>query len=154
VEESCNVFIIFPCWPVSRSACPPSSQIFTIQLKNLNSPGVSLAISTDGTVQTVNVLGATYRRASGNRHPDLDHFGRRTRQFHGRHYGPPLTSWAVNPGLGVNTTHNEFAIAWAPGQAATVPALSPFAALLLAGSLCATAMYPMLKRMAGFDLHS
>jgi hypothetical protein len=33
-----------------------------------------------------------------------------------------------------------------------VPALSPFAVILLAAGLCAAAMYLMRKRMAGFDV--
>ena len=47
------------------AAAPASSQVITIKLSSLNESGASYAISTDGTVQTVSILGASYQGKSG-----------------------------------------------------------------------------------------
>jgi len=144
--------ILTPAFLNALAACPPSSQIFTILLKNLNSPGVSLAISTDGTVQTTSVLGATYLGQAGTATQVSTISGVGPGSFTYSTTSSPLTSW-TNTVSGVSTTYNVFGIAWAPSQApAMVPALSPFAVILLAAGLCAAAMYLMRKRMAGFDV--
>lgn len=146
--------IITPAFLAALQACPPSSQIFTILLKNLNSPGVSLAISTDGTVQTTSVSGATYDNGTNTLGATISGVG--LGYFTHSTTSSPLTSW-TNTVSGVSTTYNVFGVAWAPSQApsqapAMVPALSPFAVILLAAGLCAAAMYLMRKRMAGFDV--
>jgi hypothetical protein len=142
--------IITPAFVLALQACPPSSQIFTTTLNSYNTPGVSLAISTDGTVQTVSVFGSTYNGQSGTatQVSTISGVGSADFTYSTAFISPPLTSWIVNVGI-VSTTYNVFGIAWAPSQPpAVVPTLSPFAAILLGIGLCAAAIYLMRKRMA------
>ena len=141
--------IITPAFLQALQNCPPSSQIFTTTLSSYN--GASIAISTDGTVQTTSVLGATYNGQSGTSTlvSAISGVGSADFTYSTTFVSPPLTSWNVNQGLGVTTTYNVFGIAWAPSQPpAPVPTLSPLAAILLGIGLCAAAIYLMRKRAA------
>jgi hypothetical protein len=137
------------------AAAPASSQIFTATLSSYNSPGTAIAISTDGTVQTVGISGATYSGQAGTTTLVSNISGVGPANFTYSSTSSPLTSFNANGVLGVSTTYNVLGIAWSPSRAVpTVPSLSPFAAILLAAALCAAAIYLMRKRMAGFDLKS
>jgi hypothetical protein len=57
--------IITPAFINALQSLPASSAIFTTLLKSFNSGSQGLAISTDGTVQVVNILGATYQGTPG-----------------------------------------------------------------------------------------
>jgi hypothetical protein len=142
--------IITPTFLQALQNCPPSSQIFTTTL-NSYSPGVSLAISDDGTVQTTNILGSTYDNGTNTLGSNISGVG--FAYFTHTTTSSPLTSWTT-VSLS-DPTYNVFGIAWMPTQApAATPTLSPFAAILLAAGLCAAAMYLMRKRMAGSDTKS
>ena len=86
---------------------PASSQIFTIQLKEENIPGTSVAISTDGMVQTVSIFGGTYFRQSGTATKVVDISGVGTGAFTHSATTAPLTSWDAG-----GNTYNVFAIGW------------------------------------------
>lgn len=147
--------IITPAFLAALQASPGSSQIFTTQLKNLNSPGVSLAISTDGTVQTTSVQGATYKGQAGTATLLAAISGAGSGNFTYSTSSSPLTSWSSTTGGGT-TTYNVVGIAWAPSPApaTTVPTLSTWAEILLAAGLCAAAMCLMRGRMARLDVPS
>lgn len=104
--------IITPAFLSALSSCPAGSQITTTELKNFPA-GSSLAISTDGTVQTVTVRANDYYNKpgasallssiSGVGDAYFVHSGS---QSSTADFNTPLTSWTVG-----GTTYNVFAIA-------------------------------------------
>lgn len=145
--------VLTPAFLATLQSCPPSSQIFTTTLSSYNSPGTAIAISTDCTLQTVSILGATYSGQAGTATLVTNMSGVGPANFTYSTTSSPLTSWTTT--VLVDPTYGVFAIGWTLSQAApTVPAVSPFAAILLAAVLCAAAIYLMRKRRAGFDLKS
>ena len=96
-----------------------SSQIFTILLSSLNSSGVSLAVSTDGTVLTTNIFGATYYGQSGTSNLVADISGVGIGNFTYATTSSPLTSWTTTVG-GTTTTYNVFAVGWGGASALTL----------------------------------
>lgn len=144
--------ILTPAYLAALHAAPASSQLFTTQLSSLNVPGASYAISDNGTVRSVSISGLTYYQAG---YPTLaaaiSGVGRGM-FTHSSDSSLPVTSYAITNGL-VTTTYNVFGIGWMPGQA-TVPALSPIAAMLLAAGLCAAAVFLIRKRTDRFDTRS
>jgi hypothetical protein len=158
IQENTNpsvAGILTPAFLNALAACSASSQIFTIQLKNANSPGVSLGISDDGTVQTITgAVGATYQGQPGTASLVGTISGVGPATFTYSTTSSPITSWAAAVMTFTDPTYNVFGIAWAPSQTVAIPALSPFAAILLAAGLCAAAMYLIRKRKAGFNTKS
>ena len=117
----------------SLEICPDSSQIFTTQLKDVNSPGTAVAISTDGTVRTVSIYGSIYNGAPATLTLDTVVYGAGTfraiyentsdtvysPQF-GMNLTTPLTSWSINgPLAGMTTTYNVFGILYDPSPSSS-----------------------------------
>jgi hypothetical protein len=146
--------VLTPAFLQALQSCPPSSQIFTTTLSSYSSPGTAIAISTDCTVQTVSISGATYSGQAGTTTLATNISGVGPANFTYSTTSSPLTSWTTT--VVVDPTYGVFAIGWTSSQAAptVVPALSPFAAILLAVALCAAAIYLMRRRRAGFDMKS
>ncbi|MBI5591357.1 MAG: hypothetical protein HY881_12835 [Deltaproteobacteria bacterium] len=103
--------MITPTFLSALASCPAGSQILTTKLNSFPA-GSSLAISTDGTVQTVNVHATDYYNKQGVSALLSSISGVGDVYF--VHSGPqpstaldmPLTSWTVG-----DTTYNVFAIA-------------------------------------------
>jgi len=145
--------VLTPAFLQALQSCPPSSQIFTTTLSSYNSPGTAIAISTDCTVQTVSISGATYNGQGGTTTLVTNISGVGPANFTYSTTASPLTSFTTI--TEEDPTYGVFAIGWTSSPAAAaVPALSPFAAILLAVALCAAAIYLMRRRRAGFDLKS
>ena len=98
---------------------PESSAIFTTKLKNVNTPGTAVAISTDGTAQTTNIFGATYYGQSGTSNLVADISGVGNGNFTYATTSSPLTSWTTTVG-GTTTTYNVFAVGWGGASALTI----------------------------------
>lgn len=147
--------ILTPAFLAALGACPPSSQVFTTTLSSYNSSGTAIAISTDCTVQTVSISGATYSGQAGTTTLVTNIAGVGPANFTYSTTSSPLTSWTTIV-REEDPTYGVFAIGWTSSQAAptVVPALSPFAAILLAVALCAAAIYLIRRRMAGLDMQS
>ena len=147
--------ILTPAFLAALGACPPSSQVFTTTLSSYNSSGTAIAISTDCTVQTVSISGATYSGQAGTTTLVTNISGVGPANFTYSTTSSPLTSWTTIV-REEDPTYGVFAIGWTSSQAAptVVPALSPFAAILLAVALCAAAIYLIRRRMAGLDMQS
>ena len=113
--------MITPTFLSALASCPAGSQILTIKLNSFPA-GSSLAISTDGTVQTANVHASDYYNKhevsallssiSGVGDVYFVHSGT---QPSTADFNMPLTSWTVG-----GTTYNVFAIA--SGSVAAPPA--------------------------------
>jgi hypothetical protein len=140
--------LLTPAFLQALQSCPPSSQIFTTTLSSYNSPGTAIAISTDCTVQTVSISGATYNGQAGTTTLVTNISGVGPANFTYSTTASPLTSWTTIVEE-EDPTYGVFAIGWTSSPAVpTVPALSPFAAILLAVALCAAAIYLMRRRIA------
>jgi len=141
--------IITPAFLSALAACPASSQIFTTTLSNYNSPGVSLAISTDCTVQTVSVQGAPYVGQPGTTTLAVNISGVGPATFIYSTTSSPLTSWTTV--TLVDPTYSVFAIAFSQSAPATP---LPSTAIFLAMGLCAAATYLLRKRIPGLGTKS
>ena len=102
--------VITPAFLAALNSCPPTSEIFTIQLKNVSG---TVAISTDGTVRTVSLQGSAFNGQPGTTTLATNISGVGSASFVSSTSASPLTSWTV-PGGSVTTTYNVFAVAWAP----------------------------------------
>jgi hypothetical protein len=122
------------------ASAPASAQIFTTKLKDVNSQGVTIGISTDGTFLTNGVIvgyGANFTTLA---HSDIS-----GSSYHGKqgvtsldtavssagsfrlvyNSSGPITSWTVNgPLAGMTTTYNIFGILYDPISSAS-PSPSP-----------------------------
>lgn len=105
------------------SSCPASSEIFTTQLTDY-SAATAIAISTDGSVQTVNVYGATYQGSAGSSTLDTDISGVGSFRAVYNSTSTPLTSWTNTSG-GNTTTYNVMAILWNPTEPSPSPTPTP-----------------------------
>jgi hypothetical protein len=95
------------------ASLPASSPVFVTNLANVNSPGTSIAISTDGTFQTVNIFGSSYQGAqkSSTLNTDVSGVGNFRAIYNST--TAPLTSW-TNGSSGGKTTYNVFGIFFNP----------------------------------------
>jgi hypothetical protein len=122
------------------ATCPASSEIFTTKLSNFSSPGTSIAISTDGTVQTVSIYGSNYESTQTNLVLNVDVSGAGNFRMVYENitqtvFNPQLginqtihvTSWTVNgPLAGMTTTYDVFGILYIPsGTPTPTPTISP-----------------------------
>ena len=98
---------------------PSSSQIFTKTLGNYEDWN-AIAISTDGSIQTVSIQGSTYLNALGTSKLDTQISNVATFRAIYSSSQTPITSFTNG-----NTTYNVFAILYLPSDAATI---SPTAA--------------------------
>jgi len=127
-----------------------SSQIFTTTLSNANTLGVSVAISTDGTVLTTNIFGATYYGRAGTSNLVADISGVGTGNFTYATASSPLTSWTTTVG-GTTTTYNVFAVGW--GEPAPLTILKETAKLNFAKTNSDTcALTGTLTPESGFNI--
>jgi hypothetical protein len=116
--------IITPAFLSAFASCPAGSQIFTAKLNDFPA-GSSLAISTDGTVQTVKVhandfynkpgVSALLSSISGVGDTYFVHLGSQTSTAE---FNTPLTSWTVG-----GTTYNVFTIT--SGSVSAPPGTQP-----------------------------
>jgi len=119
------------------ASLPASSQIFTTPLKNFSVGSQALAISTDGTVQTITISGAGYDNGTNTLGATISGVG--TGYFtHSTSAGTYLTSFTSG-----GTSYNVFGIAWLPSQTTTVPTLSQWGLILLAGLLAGVAAFAL-----------
>jgi hypothetical protein len=94
---------------------PASSAIFTHKLSEYTGPGVAVAISTDGTVQTVSIFGRTYLGTTGSATLKSNISGVGDGLFTYTTLSSPLTSFSVS-----TITYNVFAIGCAPSTTAAL----------------------------------
>jgi hypothetical protein len=119
--------VITPQFLATLQNCPTGAEIFTIHLKDVNTQGYAVAISTDGSAQTVTFYGSTYigTQGSSNLNTVISGAGsfRIVCQSNQTVYNPqfgmnvttPLTSLTVNgPLAGMTTTYNVFGILYMP----------------------------------------
>ena len=97
------------------ASCPAGGEIFTHKLSEYTGAGLAVAISTDGTVQTVSVYGRTYLGTTGSATLKSNISGVGDGLFTYTTLSSPLTSFSVS-----TTTYNVFAIGWAPGTTAAL----------------------------------
>jgi hypothetical protein len=114
---------------------PASAQVFTTKLKDVNSQGATIGISTDGTFLTNGVIvglavnyttltsgdifGSTYQGKQGITSLDTVVSGAGSFRLVYNSSGP-LTSWTVNgPLAGMTTTYNVFGILYEPSSSAS-----------------------------------
>jgi hypothetical protein len=127
-----------------NGSCPVNSEIFTTQIKDVkyNSPGVSIGISADCTVQTTNIYAFNYYNQPGTSTllSNISGVGNAYFVHSGMQplytdFNTPLTSWTL-PGNGT-VTYEAFAIAaGSVTQPATVPTMTEWGMIvfmLLAG---------------------
>jgi hypothetical protein len=110
--------IITPQFLATLQACPASSPIFTTQLKSVNTQGIAVAISTDGTFQIANVYGSTYQSAHESSVLKVVVTGAGSFRAVYNSTSTPLTSWS-NTNAGVTTTYNVFGIFYASSISAS-----------------------------------
>lgn len=97
------------------ASCPGSSQIFTSKLEDYATSS-SIAISSDGTVQAVNINGSTYLNTQGTSNLTFTVSGAGTFNVCYNSSSTPLASWNVTSGLDT-TTYKVCAILWFPIEA-------------------------------------
>jgi hypothetical protein len=116
-----SISIVFPDRFLSTlAACPASSPIFTTNLSEVNSQGTTVAISTDGTFQTVSVYGSTYYNTQGSSTFNTEVSGVGNFRAIYNSTSTPLTSWTSTSG-GVTTTYNVFWILYEPSTSTVTP---------------------------------
>jgi hypothetical protein len=96
------------------AAEPASAEIFTHTLTEYT--GKTIAISTNGTVQTVSIYGRTYLGATGTNTMASNISGVGNAEFT---YSSPLVSFSVTASL-ITTDYMVFAIGWAPSTTASI----------------------------------
>ncbi len=101
------------------ASCPASSQIFTESLSSINTAGTAVAISTDGTVQTVSIYGYPYYYGGNPTLSAVVSGVGRLLAVHSPLNNTPLTSWN-STNSGITTTYNVLAILWNPSSNNTV----------------------------------
>jgi hypothetical protein len=154
--------VLTPQFLQALKNCPASSQIFTIHLNDVNSKGISIGVSTDGTVLTNGVImgivnfttltngdifGSTYHGKQGITSLDIVVSSAGSFRLVYNSSGP-LTSSTVNgPLAGMTTTYNVFGILYAPSTTASpspsptateFPALAILLSLIISTTLIAT----------------
>jgi hypothetical protein len=105
--------VLTPAFLTALKNCPPSA-VLTTQLQNVSVGSQGIAVSTDCTVQVVNISGATYQGTSGSNTLVSYISGVGTADFTYSTSATPLTSFSAN-----GNTYNVFAIAWASSPPAT-----------------------------------
>jgi hypothetical protein len=133
--------ILTPQFMQTLKNAPASAQIFTTKLKDVNSQGATIGVSTDGTFLTNGVIvglgnyttitsgdifGSTYQGKQGI--TSLDTVVSSVGSFRLVYNSSgPLTTWTVNgPLAGMTTTYNIFGILYAPSAtASSSPSSSP-----------------------------
>jgi hypothetical protein len=132
--------ILTPQFMQTLRNAPASAQIFTTKLKDVNSQGAAIGVSTDGTFLTNGVIvglavnyttltsgdifGSTYQGKPGITSLDTVVSGVGSFRLVYNSSGP-LTSWIINGPLeGMTTTYNIFGILYVP-SAATNASTSP-----------------------------
>lgn len=135
--------IITPAFLQTLQNCPASSAIFTTLLKSFNSGSQGLAISTDGTVQVVNISGRSYYNdGAPTLSSEISGVGRGL-FTHSNDAGTPLTSFSSG-----GTTYNVFAIGWMAGSAPSATPVPPSLWLAIIGCL-AVFGYTVWSRRCG-----
>ena len=100
--------VLTPNFFQALASNPGSSPVFTTELKNVNAAGQGIAISTDGTVQVVNISGAAWQGQAGVSSLVSDISGVGDATFLS---GNPITAFTSG-----GKTYNVFAIAYAPSS--------------------------------------
>ena len=105
--------VITPAFLQALAACPEGSAIFTTKLSDINTAGMAVAMSDDGTVQVVSIYGATYSGQSGctSLTTSITSVTSDAQVVSSSTPGGFLTSWAGSAN-GVPTNYHALAIAW------------------------------------------
>jgi hypothetical protein len=112
--------IITDAFLTNLANAPASSEIFTTKLKDVNSHGVSVSISTDGTARYDDVEGRTYYGTFPTLVSNISGVGL-TNFTHSTDSAAPLNAMIVDgPLAGMTTTYNAFAVAWASSTTAAL----------------------------------
>lgn len=111
--------IITPAFLNTLYSLPASSAIFTTPLKSFSPGSQGLAISTDGTVQTVSISGAAYNGQSGTATlvSTISGVGSATFVYSTTFDSPPVTSFTSG-----GNTYRVIGIAYAPSTPPSTPA--------------------------------
>jgi hypothetical protein len=145
--------VLTPAFLNALAICPSASAIFTTALTQVLANGISVSISTDGTVRYDAIQASTYAGTfpviqTGNGAVQ------NVRIVHSTNTAAPLNATFVyGPLAGMTTTYNAFAVAWALADSpattpVATPALSQWSMLLLAGMLAGAAALQLRRRTA------
>jgi hypothetical protein len=145
--------VLTPSFLAMLESCPAGVPIFTTPLKNLSYSGSGLAVSDDCSVQVRSVQGSSFNGQPGTTSLATTISGVGSATDVSSTSSTPLTSWTQNVTVGSSTatvTYNDFAVLYTPGSTpttpATVPTLSQWGMLLLAGLLTGAAALELRRR--------
>jgi hypothetical protein len=124
--------IITPAFIATLASLAASSAIFQTQLKNFSVGSHGLAVSTDGTVQVVNISGAAYNGQSGTAtlSASVAGVGSATFVYSTTFDSPPVTSFTSG-----GSTYRVIGIAYAPGSTPPSTPAPPTLWLVVTGCL-------------------
>lgn len=153
-DPSLAVSVITPAFLQTLQNCVAGDPLFVLQLKNLSYSGSAIAVSDDCSVQVRSVQGSSFNGKPGTASlaVTINNGGGPATAVTSTS-STPLTSWTQNVTVGSGTatvTYNDFAILYTPGSTtptpATVPTLSQWGMLLLAGLLAVAAALELRRR--------
>lgn len=147
--------VITPAFLASLRSCAAGDPLFTVPLKNLSYSGSAITVSDDCSVQIRSVQGSPFNGQPGTTSLATTISGVGPATDVASTSSTPLTSWTQNVTVGSGTatvTYNDFAILYTPGSTptppatATVPTVSQWGMLLLAGLLAGAAGLELRRR--------
>lgn len=141
--------LLTPAFMLTLRNCPAGAEIFTTRLKDTLAYGISVSISTDGSVRYDDIEGRTYTGSYPTLRSNISAVSSAA-FVHSTDPNKPLnaTVWQ-GPLAGMTTTYNAFCVAWGPVAAPAlnaVPALSGWGMVLFALLTTAGAAYVLRRR--------
>jgi hypothetical protein len=141
--------VLTPAFLNALATCPTFAPIFTTTLSQVLANGVSVSISTDGTVRYDDVEAISFTgtfpviQTGNGTVPNV-------RIVHSTDSAAPLNATVIDgPLAGMTTTYKAFSVAWDQADPpATTPALSQWSMLLLAAMLAGAAALQLRRRTA------
>ena len=143
--------VLTPAFLNALATCPAGAQIFTTALTQVLANGISVSISTDGTVRYDDIEASTFAGI----YPVIQTGNgtvQNVRIVHSTVSTAPLNATVIEgPLAGMTTTYNAFAVAWALADSpattpVATPTLSQWSMLLLAGMLAGAAALQLRRR--------